>query len=64
MDVNSTDWFDFYKTDDPNKCWECLKGKLLNLWNKHAPLKTIRIKKYCKQKTLDKKRYLSSNFSS
>lgn len=43
-DLQSKNWSDCLILDDPDEIWSKLKQSLIELWNIHAPMKTIRIK--------------------
>ena len=43
-DLRQADWNLVYDQNDPNKAWEIFKGITSNIFNRHAPLITKRIK--------------------
>lgn len=49
-DISNKDWTTFYQQENPNDCWSELKTVLTDVWNTHAPIKTLRIKQNIKNK--------------
>ena len=43
-DIMSQSWDNVYESSNPNKMWQQWKGTFLAIANKHAPLKTMRVR--------------------